>query len=60
MSKIAELWAKEILAGHKTEEDVPARLKSEIQVLLQLAAAPEDDAEAEADTEIVTGTEETT
>jgi len=34
MSKIAELWAKEILEGHKTEEDVPVRLQKEVHSIL--------------------------
>ena len=31
---IAELWAKEIIANHKTFKDVPSKLKEQVRQLL--------------------------
>lgn len=45
MSKIAELWVKEILAGRKTKEEVPTGLQKEVHALLQSYAIPEEESQ---------------
>lgn len=35
--KVAELWAKRVIAGDKPYADIPAKLKSEVDTLLDEA-----------------------
>lgn len=41
MSSIAELWAREIQEGRKIIDDVPEKLKKEVQALLEQSVKPE-------------------
>ena len=43
MSKLAELWAKEIEVNRKILEDVPAGLREEVRKLLEANVLPEEE-----------------